>query len=151
MTAFEIVDVPTETVATVRRVVPVAEIKEFFDSAYGTVAEAVGAAGGRVSGPPFGWYHGMPTDTIDVAAGFPVSGDVHTPDGGIHLVERPGGRAVVGMHVGPYDTLGETYGELMRQVEAQSLTLRGDFWEEYLSPPQGDPATWQTRIVIPVI
>jgi hypothetical protein len=27
---------------------------------------------------------------------------------------------------------------------------RGDMWEEYLTPPEGDPSTWQTRIVVPV-
>lgn len=150
MPDFEIVEVPTDTVASLRRVVPVAEIKDFFDSAYRQVAEAVTAAGGEVSMPPFGWYHGMPTDTIDVTAGFPVRGDVHTPDGGIHLGERPGGKAAVGMHVGSYDSLGETYGALMGWLAAQSLTPRGDFWEEYLSPPEGDPATWRTRVVIPV-
>ena len=66
---------------------------------------AVPEAGGQVSGPPFGWYHGVPTDVVDVSAGFPVAGDVHPTDGGVVVEERPGGRAVVAVHVGSYDTI----------------------------------------------
>ena len=75
-------------------------------------------AGGRVSGPPFGWYHGVPTDVVDVSAGFPVAGDVHTPEGDVVIEERPGGRAVVAVHVGPYDTIEDTYAVVMSWMQA---------------------------------
>lgn len=150
MTDFALVDVPTTWVATIRRVVPVADLATFFQSAFGHVAGALPDAGGVVAGPPFGWYHGMPGATVDVSAGFPVVGDVHTPDGGVLLHERPGGRAVVGVHVGPYDQMEVTYGELSVWMAERSLVPREDMWEEYLSEPVGDPATWRTRIVAPI-
>lgn len=150
MTDFSFEDVPTEMVASVRRAIPMAELKGFFATAFGQVAEAVTAAGGRVAGPPFGWYHGEPSDTVDVSAGFRVEGDVHTPDGGIIVHERRGGRAVVGIHVGSYEDLAKTYIDLETWMSLHSLESRGDMWEEYLSPPEGDPSTWQTRIVMPV-
>ncbi|HQA15065.1 MAG TPA: GyrI-like domain-containing protein [Ornithinibacter sp.] len=148
MVEIQLTDVPPETVAMVRRVVPMGDLTRFFGEAFERVAGAVPEAGGAIAGPPFGWYHGMPGDTVDVAAGFPVSGDVHVPDGGVVVVERPGGRALVAMHVGSYDGLGETWGELERRAEHDSVEAREDFWEEYLSDPRGDPSTWRTRLVM---
>ena len=64
----------------------------------------------------------------------------------------PAGRAVVVVHVGPYDTLEATYGRLLEWVAAQGMELATGMWEEYLSDPEQepDPATWRTRIVAPV-
>ncbi len=150
MVDVELVEVPSETVARVRRRVPVQGMAEFFTHAFEQVMHVLPEAGGRVSGPPFGWYHGMPTDTVDVSAGFPVAGDVHVPDGGVVVEERPGGRAAVAVHVGPYDTIQDTYGQVMAWIDQHTLTPREDMWEEYLSEPTGDPANWRTRVVIPV-
>lgn len=150
MVDVELVEVPSETVARVRRKIPVHEMPEFFGEAFEQVMKTVPEAGGAVSGPPFGWYHGKPADTVDVSAGFPVAGDVHAPDGGVVVEERPGGRAAVAVHVGPYDTLDDTYGQVMAWIAGRSLEPREDMWEEYLSEPAGDPATWRTRVVIPV-
>jgi effector-binding domain-containing protein len=110
----------------------------------------VADAGGAVGSAPFGWYHGMPTDTVDVSVGFPVVGDVHPLGGGVGLLERPAVRAAVGVHVGPYDGLPQTYARMQQWVAEQGLAPTGEMWEEYLSPPEGDPSTWRTRVVIPV-
>ena len=142
--------VPSETVAVVRNVVPTAALGDFFAMAYGRVAGAVPPAGGTVAGPPFGWYHGMPEDTVDVAAGFPVVGDVHAPDGEVHVVERPGGLALTAVLSGSYDRLGAAWGELGRDAAGRGLTPRGDMWEEYLTGPTDDPSTLRTRLVMPV-
>ncbi|HMM95962.1 GyrI-like domain-containing protein [Phycicoccus sp.] len=147
MTDFDLETVPATTVATLRRTVPVGELPEFFGTALTLVAEAVADAGGRVTVPPFAWYHSMPTDTVDVSAGFAVVGDVHTLDGAAGLHERPGGRAVVGVHVGPYDTLSVSWQALTAWTAGRGLAPRGEFWEEYLTEPEGDPAGWRTRLV----
>lgn len=150
MVDVELVEVPSEIVARVRARVPVQDMTTFFGAAFEQVMRAVPEAGGTVSGPPFGWYHSMPTDAVDVSAGFPVAGDVHVPDGGVVVEERPGGRAAVAVHIGPYDTMEATYAEVSAWLAEHSLQPREDMWEEYLSEPTGDPATWRTRIVMPV-
>lgn len=148
MTAFTLEQVPATTVATMHRRVPTAELQDFFGSAFEHVAAAVGDAGGHVATPPFAEYHGMPTDTVDVSAGFPVVGDVHTPDGGVVLATRPGGRAAVAEHVGPYSGLAQAWRDLVGWVDGQGLHPTGDMWEEYLTAPEGDPAHWRTRVVV---
>ncbi|MFN8190034.1 MAG: GyrI-like domain-containing protein [Nocardioidaceae bacterium] len=150
MAQFTVEEIPATVVVTIRRKVPLAELTEFFGSAFGQVMAAVSQAGGSPGGPPFGWYHGVPTDTADVSAGFPVVGDVHTPDGGVRVQERPGGRCVVGLHVGSYDTLDDTYRDLDVFLTAHGLTPAEEMWEEYLSPPEGDPSRWETRVVQPL-
>ncbi len=146
----ELIQVPSESVAVVRSVVPADGLADFFAQAYGRVAGAVPAAGGALGGPPFGWYHGMPGATVDVAAGFPVAGDVHDPDGDVHVVERPGGLALTAVLAGSYDRLGPAWGELGRDAAGRGLAPRGDCWEEYLNEPGADPRAQRTRLVLPV-
>ncbi len=150
MTDFTIEQVPAVRVATLHRYVPVDGLEDFFGGAFARVAGAVAEAGGVVAAPPFAWYHEMPSSTVDVSAGFPVIGDFSPPDGEVVVHERPGGRAVVGIHVGPYEAIAGTYSALMDWLSAAGLTPRPDMWEEYLTEPEGDPATWRTRLVVPV-
>lgn len=150
MDRFELVDVPEQLVATMRRVLPTAELPGFFAEAFHAVATAVEEGGGRIAGPPFGLYHGMPTETVDVTAGFPIEG--WRGDGGgdeVTVQTRAGGRAVVTVHVGPYDTMAETYDALRRWCAGQGVALGNGMWEEYPSDPTTDPSTWRTRIVWP--
>ena len=148
MTQFSVEEVPATVVATIRRRVPVDDLPSFFQAAYGQLMAAVTQAGGSMGGPPFGWYHGVPTDLVDVSAGFPMAGDVHTPEGGVLIYERPAGRAVVGLHIGPYETLPSTYAALEKFAAEQGVVPFGEMWEEYLTEPSGDPSTWQTRVVL---
>ena len=149
MREFELVDVPEQRVATVRRAVPMAELAGFFADAFRAVAAALERSGGAIVGPPFGLCHGMPTETVDVAPAFPAAG--WDGDGGeVTVHTRPGGRVVVALHVGPYETMAETYGALRRWCEEQGLTLASEMWEEYLSDPATEPSTWRTRIVWPL-
>ena len=97
-------DQPTAFVAVVREHVAMDALAAFYDRAYRAVLEEVAAAGLAVTGPAFGWYRDMPTDSVDLAAGFWVDADsVSSLGGGVEVVELPGGPAVVGTHVGSYD------------------------------------------------
>ena len=149
MERFDVVEMPAQTVATVRRVVAMDELSSFFGSAFRAVAAAIEAGGGVIAGPPFGCYHGPPGETVDVAAGFPVEGWDGDGDE-VTVWRRAGGRAVVVVHVGPYETMAQTYARLSSWCEEQGITLAGEMWEEYLTGPEADPSTWQTRIVWPV-
>ena len=64
----------------------------------------------------------------------------------------PGGRVVEATHVGPYDTMEATYGEVQQYLAQSGLTPGDVMWESYLSDPEleTDPATWRTQICWPV-
>ena len=148
--AFDVVELPATDAMVVRRVVAMADLTEFFGEAFDAVAREAEAVGATITGPPFGWYHSMPTDTVELSAGFPIDGVVGGPSGDVVVERRPGGRAVVCTHVGPYDTMVVTYAALEAWMRERGLVPRSDMWEEYLSEPAGDPSTWLTRIVTPL-
>jgi len=151
MTRFTVETVEAQQAAVVRGEVPMDELPAFFDRAYHEVARVVEAQGLQITGAPFGFYPRMPDGTVAVAAGFPVSGRV-TPDGPVTALELPGGRAIRGVHVGPYSTMAATYHELVGWAEAEGLELAGHMWESYLSDPSTEPdqARWQTLLTWPI-
>jgi effector-binding domain-containing protein len=150
----ELGQVEPQLVVVERQQIPMDGMPAFFDRVFGEIVAAVAAAGGTVVGPPFGWYHGMPTETVDVSAGFPVQGlPVGSLEGELVVMERPGGQAATTMHVGPYDSLAQSYERVAQYVAEQTdLVAKDEMWEEYLTDPSAepDPTTWQTRIVQPV-
>jgi effector-binding domain-containing protein len=153
MLQISLAEVPAQSVAVVRKTVQMSELSGFYSTALGTVAAAVGNAGGVVTGPAFGWYHGIPTDSVDVAAGFPVSGLAEgSLAGDVEVLERPACLAASAIHVGSFEMLAETYRELAAWLNDRQLDRAEHSWEEYLSDPQTqpDPADWQTRIVWPL-
>ena len=89
--------------AVVRAGMAASDLPPFFARAYGAVAAAAAGQGLEVAGEPFAFCPNTPTEVVEVAAGFPVSGAVQ-PAGDVVPMELPGGRAVTTVRVGPYDT-----------------------------------------------
>lgn len=151
MSQFKVVEVEAQPAAVLRAEVPMAEIRSVFDRGFALVAEAVQNQGLAITGPPFGYYPRMPTDTVEVAVGFPVEGRF-AATGELEAMELPGGRVVQGTHVGPYEALERTYGELLAWAQGEGLTLAVGMWESYLSDPatEPDPSAWRTLITWPL-
>ena len=151
MTTFTVETIDRQPAAAVHAEVPMAEIRTVFDRGFAEVMRVVAAQGVTITGPPFGFYPRMPTDTVEVAVGFPVSGIV-TPDGDVTPFELPGGEVVTGMHVGSYESLQTSYRELTEWAAAERHALAGHMWESYLTDPgaEPDPVNWQTRITWPL-
>ncbi|KGN35726.1 AraC family transcriptional regulator [Knoellia flava TL1] len=151
MTEPRIVELEQQAVAVVADVVPMTEIADFVGEAFSSVMATTARQGVKVTGPPFTRYLGAPTTTVEVEAGFPTSAFVRAEDD-VRAGALPACRAVEAMHVGPYETLGRTYDEALRWAGEHGLSSGGDMWEEYLTDPTTapDPATWRTRVLIPV-
>lgn len=145
----ELVELEEQPVAVVREQVAVGEMPAFFDRAFGAAMAAIGAGAAEVTGPPLGIYHGMPTDVVDVSAGFPVRGE---PDGTGVTVERlPAGRAGQLLHVGSYDDLPLSYETLMSWLADRGERPGPVMWEAYLTEPTpGGTEPMQTLITWPV-
>lgn len=144
----ELTEQPT---AVVRATVKMDELRAFFDGVFGTVVAAVQEHGATVAGPPFAMYHGVPSETVDVEAGFPVSGPFAGSDA-VTASVLPGGPTVHAMHVGPYEDLPDTYRQMTGWMQEQELTPGASMWEVYLSDPSAetDPSTWRTELFWPV-
>jgi effector-binding domain-containing protein len=145
------IDLEPRTLLGVHEVVKMADLTDYFGRAFGAASAELQRQGVTPAGAPLALYHGMPTDTVDVTAGFPVAGPVRAGDG-TTVTPLPVGPAVATVYVGPYDGMTRTYDEIAAWLQAEKLTPRPDMWEEYLTDPDTnpDPATWQTRIVFPL-
>lgn len=149
--AAEIVELSPQNAIAVRGDVSVADLPEFFERAFSAAGAAAEACGVEITGPPFGFYPEMPTETVAVEAGFPVSAPVETV-GDVHALVLPGGQAVQATHVGPYETMEKTYADLQVWMAERGLHPAREMWECYLSDPRSepDPTTWRTTIIWPI-
>lgn len=133
----------------VREKVPMNQLPQFFGRVFGKTMGVAQAQGRQIIGPPFAVYFGMPTDTVDVAAGFPIDAPVEAADG-TEPYELPGGQAVELLHVGTYESLSARYPELTDWMTEQKLTPAGIMWESYLNDPGDNPEAAQTLVTWPV-
>ncbi len=147
----ERIELEPRTFVGLHDVVPMTELTDFFGRAYTVTGAEIEKQGVEQAGPPISMYHGIPTDTIDITAGFPVNQPI-TPANGTVVATLSGGPAIETIHTGSYDSMTGTYNDLMTWLEEQHIAVPEDMWEEYLIGPdtEADPATWQTRIVIPL-
>jgi effector-binding domain-containing protein len=144
------VHLAAQPVAVIRERVPMTALTDFFGRTFSTVMAAVQVQGASPAGPPFALYRGMPGETVDVEAGFPVTGNF-TETGGVGKGTLPETDAFEAIHTGPYDTLQQTYGAIQQRIIAEGLTPADMMWEYYLSDPgtQPDPQQWQTKVIWP--
>ncbi len=147
MNEIRTIETTGQHTCVMRGKMPVEELPSFFARAFTATAAAIAQQGQVPAGPPFGLYRGMPTSVVDVEVGFPVASPVE-PTGDVVPSTLPGGRAVEAVHVGPYDTMVETYGQVEQWMIGQRLVPGPLVWETYLSDPERepDPATWRTVI-----
>jgi AraC family transcriptional regulator len=108
-------------------------------------------AGIALSGHPFTRYTSVGPGLMTIEVGFRVAaaGPGH---GDVEADYFPAGAAVVALHGGPYDQLGETYAAAERWMDEHGLGPIAAPWESYLTDPaeHPDPADWRTEVFWPV-
>jgi effector-binding domain-containing protein len=146
-----VVTVEPVRTAVIRGEVPMDGLPGFYDASFGTLAAVVGEQDAGVTGPAFGLYHRLPTDTVDLEVGFPTQRAVE-PSGDVHASSLPGGRVARVVHAGSFDGLVGAWERLQGWIAAQGLTAGESFWEVYLTEPSPDmdPADLRTELNWPV-
>lgn len=144
----EIVRTAGRTTAVIPLVVTRAEVSKVMPPAIAEVHAAILAQGLVPAGPLFSFHHRRPTDTFEFEVGFPVEREI-VPAGRVRPGSLPETRVVRTIHHGPYEGLGDAWGEFVQWIEAHGLRARDQFWEVYASGPASspDPATWCTELV----
>jgi AraC family transcriptional regulator len=122
------------------------------------IAEGVGKVftyaqtrGLALAGHPFTRYLSTGPGLFTIEVGFRFA-DAVRGEGEVESGVLPGGPAVVGVHAGPYDQLGETYAAVERWSEKNGMHPSGPPWEWYITDPgeHPDPADWRTEVYWPV-
>ena len=121
--------------------------------AMGELFGHLGRAGAAPAGPPFGQYHGAPTEDEEVDVEFCVP--VSRPLSGAGRISGrllPGGRVAYTLHCGAYDAVGPAYAALQRWIQEHGHECADAPREIYLVGPQKvtDPAELRTEIQWPI-
>ena len=133
-TQMELTDQTAQPAAVVRGHVSVDVLPAFLGGAFEEVLRVLGDQGLEPAGPPFGRYTPA-AGGFDAEVGFPASGAV-TGAGRVQATELPGGRTATALHVGGYETIGETYERLAAWTATRGCTPVGTPWETYLDGPE---------------
>ncbi len=139
MSEFEFRAVPRQDTAVVKVTTSTEKIGETMGLAFGTVFAAVSKAGATPVGPAICKYTAFSADSVTYEAGVPVAAPF-AGDGEVVAGEIGGCTAAVGLHVGPYDKLVETYGQMQAWLEGQGKKPSAIMWESYLDDPDATPS-----------
>ena len=151
MPRFEIRSIPRQHTAVVKRTCQPDGISTAMGEGFQEVFAALGRAAVTPAGPVFARYFTFGPEAIEFECGAIVAAPFNG-DGEVQPGELGGGDAVVGIHVGPYDTLHETYSAMQAWMTEQGKRPASSMWEVYLTDPEQepDPSRWQTEIFWPV-
>jgi effector-binding domain-containing protein len=134
--------------AGIRVQVPMAELHETFGPVYEKVSQAVTFGGGDIIGPAYACYFGEPTEVVDVEIGFGIAEPVISED--LIVTQVPSAEVVVGIHIGPYEQLEDSYEKLVPWMVDNDIDLADHMYELYDTMPGEDPAGPITRLVFPL-
>ena len=140
-------------VAVIRLTIPRSEIQTVMGPAMGELLAAIAAQGIAADGPLFSHHFAMHPDTFDFEVG--IFTTIFVEDAGrVRRGESSASPTVAKMtYRGPYEGLGEAWGEFDRWVAAEGHTPAADLWEFYISGPESspDPAQWRTNLLRPLL
>lgn len=114
------------------------DLPNFFNKAYGTIAQYVQEAGIELVGAPYAAYYNMDMENLDVEAGFPVSISA-TGNDDVQSGEIPAGKYATTTHVGPYTQVEPSYNTLMAYMKENGVEATGIAYEFYLNDPECTP------------
>ena len=147
---MEIRDTMERETVSIRTSTPLAKLPEVVGSCYEEIMQYLGPKGIQPVGAPFSIYYNMDMSNLDVEIGFPVATKVEGR-GRVRPGRIPGGKCAVTVHVGPYETIGETYERLTAYVKEQGLETAAFCYEYYLNDPaQTPPEELETEIYFPI-
>lgn len=112
---------------------------------FGRVAERIGHVEGSLATPVATYDEA--DDGTEVVVGYAWGGPAPA---GTEAVELPDQRAVCGVHLGPMDTIGESWQALHRWVTENGYTFAGPCRELYVRAEGEDQSDWVTELQQPV-
>jgi effector-binding domain-containing protein len=129
-----VVDLSEQPTAVVRGRAAPETISDVLGRTFEAVARVAAGQGRRLAGPPFARYRSMDESGWDLEAGFPVDAPV-VADGQVEPATLPACQAARLVHTGPYDTVGEAWGEASAWLAEHGYAATDAPWESYLDEP----------------
>ena len=147
----QIIQTKAQPAAIIRFSIPRDEIGQVMGAAIGEVIAVAAAQGIGPAGPVFSHHSRLEPEMFHFEVGVPVNGAV-TPSGRVVASELPAAKVIRTIYHGPYEGLGEAWGEFIDLIETEGLTTADNFWECYLTDPEKtkNPDDYQTELNRPL-
>ncbi|HEY0997886.1 MAG TPA: GyrI-like domain-containing protein [Gemmatimonadaceae bacterium] len=138
--------------AVVHLTVPRAEIQHVMGPAITEVMSALAEQGVEPAGPLFSYHLRMEPDLFDFEVGVPVKTPI-TPTGRVKAGQLPGVKVARTVYRGPYETLGQAWGEFGEWMKANGHAAADNLWECYVVGPEVGPdvSRWETQLNRPIM
>jgi effector-binding domain-containing protein len=152
---------PFQTLASMQNNLEINEMKldikiKEIPGLFSDIIMLMGKKGIAPVGAPFAYWHNMNSESMsrgvfDMECGFSIGKPVEG-EGQIRSSKLPGGKVITALHVGPYETLAETYGLIQAWIKENGYQVEEDMWETYLTNPceVPDKSKWMTEIFWPI-
>ncbi len=150
-TEFETREIEAQPILGVRASATLDKVGEVMGPLFGELYGYIQQSGQTPAGMPFAIYHSMDGNAVDLECGMPVAAPMEGT-GRIKAGELPGGAVATVTHMGPYDTLPQTWSALTEWMAEKGLQPAGAPWEVYVTDPvtETDQSKWRTDIFFPV-
>jgi effector-binding domain-containing protein len=147
----EIVQTRERMTAMIHLTVPRSEIQKVMGPGIGEVMATIAAQGIEPDGPWLTHHLKMDPAIFDFEICVPVKQSVK-PAGRVVAGILPAARVVQTVYHGPYEGLGDAWGELLKWIKDEGLSPAQDLWEVYTVGPESgpDPAAWRTELNKPL-
>jgi effector-binding domain-containing protein len=144
--------VATQLTAVIHLTIPREEIRNVMGPGIGELMAAVAAQGLTPTGPWFCHHLRMADEIWDFEISIPVSAPV-VAAGRVRPSQWPAMKVARTVYQGPYEGLGDAWGEFLEWVGANGHTSAPDLYEGYVVGPESnpDPANWRTELTKPLI
>jgi effector-binding domain-containing protein len=150
MPGFEFRRTSEQHTAAIRMTRPVAQVGAAMAEAFPKIYHAVVSSGVEPAGEPLARYFDMDAEAMIFECAVPVPGPFPGADE-VQPSTVGGGEVAFAVHVGPYDTIGQTWEALMAWLTEQGKAPAGPTWEVYIDDPQEIPESeLKTELYIPV-
>jgi len=144
---FKIVDLQPQNALAIREEVSNQEVSKKIREIFGELMAFFQRNRVQMAGPPFALYHSWSDTKTVMEVGFPVAVQVKG-EGRVQPVVLPAGKTVTGFHMGPYERLCETYGNMQKWMAEKGVKPASRMWEVYMTDPEKekDPAKFVTQL-----
>ena len=137
--------------AVIHLTIPRDQIQEVMGPGLGEWMATIAAQGVKPTGPWFSHHLKMAPDTWDFEISVPVTAPV-VAAGRVKPSQWPAMKAARTIYHGPYEGLGDAWGEFMDWIAANGHKPAPDLYECYVAGPESspDPANWRTELTKPL-
>ena len=151
LVAPEITHSQERPTAVIRLTIPRSEMPLVMGPAIGELLAPVRQQGLGPIGPVFTYHFRITPELFDFEVGVPVRGTVQEV-GRVKASKLPGTRVARTIYRGPYEELGEAWGEFQAWIKHHGEAICDDLWEVYLKGPESgcDPSEFETQLFRPL-